>query len=228
MPRLVITKGPGTGRDHAVGTEAVVGRAPDVDFVLEDSLVSRRHARVFREGDAYVVEDLGSRNGIYANGKRVPRLRLDDGATFTVGETEISFRQKSLVETGARAPVVTGRPPPPRPGAVVPSVVPARPAVPPVVPARPAAAAPAAPVKPVPVVPKAAPPAAPARPAAPPPASEPVEPAMPSAPPVPGSFDAPPPPPPPEAPPAPQGGGTDGPPPPAPPSGPPRRRRLIS
>ena len=60
MPRLVITKGAGIGRDHAVGTECVLGRAPDVDFSLEDTNASRRHSRVFAEGDEYVIEDLGS------------------------------------------------------------------------------------------------------------------------------------------------------------------------
>jgi hypothetical protein len=202
MPRLVITKGQGSGRDHAVGTECVVGRAPDVDFVLDDHLVSRRHARVFREGDGYVVEDLSSRNGTFVNGKKVARARLDDGTTIKVGNTEMGFRQKSLVESGSHRPAS-----PPVAAAPVP---PARPVSPTVVPRAVAPAAPAAP--PVPV-----------RPAVPPAGAAPSAPAMPLPPLVPGGKPVAPPPAPP---------GTGSPPPGTPGDGPggsaPRKRRLIS
>ncbi len=165
MPRLVITKGPGIGRDHAVGTECVIGRAPDVDFSLEDPNASRRHGRVLAEGDAYVIEDLGSRNGTYVNGERVvQRQGLRDGDVVRIGGTEFMFRQKGLLESPARQ----------RPAAVVPPVVPAAP-VRGTSPARPVAAVP-----PVVSVPRTAPvaPVAPAVPAAPAPPSPPKKPAV--------------------------------------------------
>jgi pSer/pThr/pTyr-binding forkhead associated (FHA) protein len=141
MPRLVIMKGPGIGRDHAVATECVVGRATDVDFVIEDPGASRRHLRVSRAGDGYVVEDLGSRNGTLVNGARVQRQSLTDGDQIRVGGTEIVFRQKDLLEGGnapARKPAI----------AVPPVVVSAPPPTPTGPLARPAAAdAPAAPEK---------------------------------------------------------------------------------
>lgn len=161
MPRLVITKGSGIGRDHAIGTECVLGRAPDVDFTLEDSNASRRHSRVLAEGDGYVIEDLGSRNGTWVNGARVvQRQALRDGDVVRIGGTEMIFRQKGLLESAAPA----------RPAAVVPPVVPTAP-VAPVTPARgPIPVRPAAAVPPVIPVPRQVPvaPVVPAAPSTPP------------------------------------------------------------
>ena len=100
MPRLKITKGPGAGQDHAVGTECVLGRSADVDFVLEDPLVSRRHARVFRDGPGYAVEDLASRNGTVVNARKVQRQKLEDGDVIVIGTTELVFRQKDMYDAG--------------------------------------------------------------------------------------------------------------------------------
>ncbi|GMW02287.1 MAG: hypothetical protein AMXMBFR84_34230 [Candidatus Hydrogenedentota bacterium] len=69
-----------------VGTDGlVIGRASECDIVLPDSMVSRRHARVWLEGESLKVEDLGSRNGIIVNGERVVRLKVDEGDEVTVG-----------------------------------------------------------------------------------------------------------------------------------------------
>ncbi len=101
MPRLMITKGPGTGQDHAVGTECVLGRSQEVDFILEDPLVSRRHARVFRDGPSYVIEDLASRNGTVVNGRKIQRHTLEDGDVVGIGSTQLSFRQKDMLAADA-------------------------------------------------------------------------------------------------------------------------------
>ncbi len=53
-----------------------LGRGDDNDVVLDDPQVSRHHARIRREGDAYFVEDLASANGTYINGKRVGRAQI--------------------------------------------------------------------------------------------------------------------------------------------------------
>jgi pSer/pThr/pTyr-binding forkhead associated (FHA) protein len=108
MPRLVITKGPSVGRDHAVGTECVIGRAPEVDFPIEDGGISRRHCRVRVEGDGYLVEDLGSRNGTMVNGARVQAAPLSDGSLIRIGGVELMFRQVEGVTSppAARAAAV--------------------------------------------------------------------------------------------------------------------------
>lgn len=139
MPRLVITKGSGIGRDHAVTTECVVGRGADVDFVLEDGNTSRRHCRVLLDGTGYAMEDLGSRNGTFVNGTRIQRHALTDGDVVRIGGTEFVFRQMGLIApstaSAARAIAVP-------PAISVPRAV----AVPPIV-ARPAAVATAPPAR---------------------------------------------------------------------------------
>lgn len=109
MPRLLIRKGEGVGRDHILGAgECVVGRDPGAHFVLDDSLTSRRHFRVVAEGGLYFVEDLGSTNGTRLNGRRVARERLGDGDRILVGGTELEFVQKDLfggVASRSQAPV---------------------------------------------------------------------------------------------------------------------------
>jgi pSer/pThr/pTyr-binding forkhead associated (FHA) protein len=112
MPRLVIRKGVAAGRDHALGGECVVGRHPQVTFVLDDHLVSRRHFRVFQQGGVWLVEDLGSTNGILVNGRRTARQPLVDGDLIRAGSTEIQFVQKDLLAGGPRA---TGQATAPKP-----------------------------------------------------------------------------------------------------------------
>ena len=105
MPRLVIKKGEGVGRDHALsGAECVVGRDADAHFVIEDHLASRRHFRIIQDEGAYFVEDLGSTNGTLVNGRKCQRLELADGDLITAGGTDVQFVQKDLLG-GAIKPV---------------------------------------------------------------------------------------------------------------------------
>jgi len=67
------------------GAELSIGRIPDVDLSLPDELTSRRHARITWEGEAPVLEDLGSTNGTFVNGERVKRRRLQDGDRLLIG-----------------------------------------------------------------------------------------------------------------------------------------------
>jgi transcriptional regulator with GAF, ATPase, and Fis domain len=68
-------------RAIAPGSEIVLGRGDDVDVDVQDSSISRRHARL-RIGDPIRVEDLGSRNGTYVRGHR---LAAGEVATLPVG-----------------------------------------------------------------------------------------------------------------------------------------------
>ena len=70
---------------------SVLGRSRDVDVQIEDPNVSRRHAEIVQEGSTYWLVDLGSTNGTEVNGRRVQRMRLDDGSRFTIGETTVTF-----------------------------------------------------------------------------------------------------------------------------------------
>src|SRR5436305_2279523 len=72
----------------------VLGRSRDCDIQLIDPNVSRRHAELRQEGAAFWIVDLDSTNGIEVNGKRVKRAKLDDGDTFTVGSTDVTFSKE--------------------------------------------------------------------------------------------------------------------------------------
>jgi hypothetical protein len=74
---------------------AVVGRSKDADIQVDDPNVSRRHAELRREGSAYWLVDLDSTNGIEVRGKRVKRLKLEDGTRFTIGSTEVTFSRET-------------------------------------------------------------------------------------------------------------------------------------
>jgi Domain of unknown function (DUF4388)/FHA domain len=67
------------------GRSLLIGRQPDADLVIADELISRHHARLAFEGDALVVEDLGSTNGTYLNGARVTRGRVVQGDRLLLG-----------------------------------------------------------------------------------------------------------------------------------------------
>jgi pSer/pThr/pTyr-binding forkhead associated (FHA) protein len=70
---------------------SVLGRSRDADVQIEDPNVSRRHAEIVQEGSTYWLVDLGSTNGTEVDGRRVQRVRLEDGSRFTLGETTVTF-----------------------------------------------------------------------------------------------------------------------------------------
>ncbi|MGZ4239988.1 MAG: FhaA domain-containing protein [Actinomycetota bacterium] len=83
-----------TSRTWPLSKETVViGRMEGCDVILPDPGVSRRHAEIRREGDEWVVIDLGSTNGTEVNGKRVNRHRLTPGDRLVFGETALEFRR---------------------------------------------------------------------------------------------------------------------------------------
>src|SRR5579885_2767296 len=70
----------------------VIGRGGTADFVVQNPSVSRRHAIVSRDGDGWYVEDLGSGNGTFLNGRILTqRTRLHDGDQLRLGSSVIRF-----------------------------------------------------------------------------------------------------------------------------------------
>jgi hypothetical protein len=83
------------GKRHEIEKRRVViGRSREADIQVEDPNVSRRHAEVQQEGATWWLVDLDSTNGVEVGGKRVKRVKLEDGARFTVGSTEITFTRE--------------------------------------------------------------------------------------------------------------------------------------
>ena len=82
QPRLLAND----GRAFSIGDRPVViGRSPDVDVVINDSNVSRRHAEVWRTSEGVAVRDLQSTNGTYVNGHRITAVSLSPRDDVTVG-----------------------------------------------------------------------------------------------------------------------------------------------
>jgi hypothetical protein len=64
--------------------EIIVGRSSDLDMVLVEDMVSRKHARIAC-GEQITIEDLGSTNGTFVNGERVKRTTLKEGDRVLIG-----------------------------------------------------------------------------------------------------------------------------------------------
>jgi predicted component of type VI protein secretion system len=96
---LEVVEGPDAGSQVALNRPIVIGRAPDVDLVLQDDEVSRRHARVSPAGeDSALVEDLGSVNGTFVNDNELHGpARLDPADELLVGVTLIEVRSRAQV-----------------------------------------------------------------------------------------------------------------------------------
>ena len=72
--------------------EVIMGRALEADVRVNDTQVSRQHARIESTEDGeYFVKDLDSRNGTFLNGRRIRREKLENGDKITIGETILRF-----------------------------------------------------------------------------------------------------------------------------------------
>jgi len=84
--RLIAIAGSQAGRKFKIGDYAVIGRSGDASVTLEDPEVSRNHARVSKSDlGAYLLEDLGSKNGTQVNGLPITRHLLSFGDKIQVG-----------------------------------------------------------------------------------------------------------------------------------------------
>lgn len=77
-------------------TEAVttIGSVAGNTVVLADPAVSRKHAGIRRVESDYELADLGSTNGVYVNGHKVPKKTLEPGDIIRVGNTEAVFKRE--------------------------------------------------------------------------------------------------------------------------------------
>ncbi len=115
-PQLVLTRGPQTGHTFPLhGDTLVLGRDPRNDIVISHPQVSRRHARISREGNVWLIDDLGSTNGTFLNGRRLTEPRvLTHGDRVTLGEAvALTFRERITTPEDAPRPLDAPPPPPP-------------------------------------------------------------------------------------------------------------------
>ena len=89
---LVVLRGPNTGARFLLDDDEVnSGRHPDSDIFLDDVTVSRKHAVFRREGDTFVVRDVGSLNGTYVNRARIDEVALQTGDEVQIGKFRLVF-----------------------------------------------------------------------------------------------------------------------------------------
>ena len=133
--QFVMRSGPTVGKTFPLDApEISIGRDAVNTIAINDSEVSRRHARMELRGSAYVIQDLGSTNGTFINGTRISGMQvLNQGDTVSFGEgivlvyepvvdrdaTILSSKAAPVtVQKPAPAPIPTSRPvstPTPRP-----------------------------------------------------------------------------------------------------------------
>ncbi len=79
--------------------ETALGRGGELDIVLVEDMVSRKHAILTSDGDSLLVEDLGSTNGTFLNGKNVSRSKLKAGDHLGIGSSvlEVQFLEEGVL-----------------------------------------------------------------------------------------------------------------------------------
>jgi FHA domain len=95
-PRLEVVAAMGhqPGTTFDVGSGATMGRSNGADINVDDPFASSAHARIFQRGDYMFVEDMGSTNGTYLNGRQIrsaERLKVAD--KIRIGDTEYRYQE---------------------------------------------------------------------------------------------------------------------------------------
>lgn len=81
-------------------SEVVIGRSSELDMVLVEDMVSRRHARITTFGSEIFIEDFGSTNGTFVNGEKITKARLKEGDRILVGTNIIKLVHRDRSEAG--------------------------------------------------------------------------------------------------------------------------------
>jgi pSer/pThr/pTyr-binding forkhead associated (FHA) protein len=90
--------------------EIIIGRSSDLDMVLVEDMVSRKHAKITTDDQVVTIQDLGSTNGTFVNGEKVRKAELKDGDRILIGTSIIKMvyvegdaTNNALSETEARS-----------------------------------------------------------------------------------------------------------------------------
>ena len=95
VARLEFILGPMANQTLALAEElTTIGSVAGATVVLADPAVSRKHAAIRKVDGNYELADLGSTNGVYVNGHKVPKKTLEPGDIIRVGNTEAVFKRE--------------------------------------------------------------------------------------------------------------------------------------
>jgi len=89
---LLMQRGPSAGARFLLDAErTTAGRSTSADIFLDDVTVSRKHAEFVRDGQQFVVRDIGSLNGTYVNRTRIDAVALRPGDEVQIGKYRMTF-----------------------------------------------------------------------------------------------------------------------------------------
>lgn len=93
MGWLVMEQGPRAGQEFRLQEVTGIGRSGENDIIVDDTSVSRQHAKVRLEGQAFTIFDLGATNPTKVNGQEIGKHQLIDGDRVEIGKAVFVFKQ---------------------------------------------------------------------------------------------------------------------------------------
>jgi pSer/pThr/pTyr-binding forkhead associated (FHA) protein len=108
MPKLTLQFEGRVLKDYPVGATTTIGRLPDNSVMIDNPAVSAHHARVFREGERFILEDLKSTNGTFVNEQHVYRHVLRHRDVILIGKHRLVFDQVASAEAATADPLLEG------------------------------------------------------------------------------------------------------------------------
>ena len=117
MITLQITPPIGLAHEEQLDRDQVrIGRSPENDVAIQDPSVSRLHASIERTRDGFMIQDLGSRNGVMVNGRRIggPTL-ITEQDEVQLGDVILKLRTGRTSRSPTRRSGTRSTPPPSSP-----------------------------------------------------------------------------------------------------------------
>lgn len=93
IPRLVGRDGKWRGKEFILEKDTIsIGRVKDNDIMIDDPSISRKHAKLVRMGEQYILFDLRSSNGTWVNNEKVTKYILQGGENIRFGDITFSYQ----------------------------------------------------------------------------------------------------------------------------------------
>ena len=112
MAKLLLKFGPAIVKEYPIPptqTAVSIGRKPENDIVVDNPIVSGKHAQIIKLAEQYFIEDLNSTNGTFIGGKRIIKCGLNNGDEVVIGSHSIVFQGETTAPT---------QPPPQKPASL--------------------------------------------------------------------------------------------------------------